>query len=136
MQQRQDDLKRLRTSGPTGDNLDGSRRCITAEGDDPVGRFIAQKRDMARAEQELRRLEPLYRDLTARRAAQAVTDDGFHEEILSITADTWAESESFVALVARFECTPEGGRGPRHPRALEEETCGEALGRDDGTLTR
>ena len=119
MQQRQDDLKRLRTSGPTGDNLDGSRRCITAEGDDPVGRFIAQKRDMARAEQALRRLEPLNRDLTARRAAQAVTDDGFHEEILSITADTWAESESFVALVAGFDCTPEGAAGLGIPEPLK-----------------
>ena len=121
MQQRQDDIKRLRTSGAAGDNLDGSRRDIAADGDDPVGRFIAQRRDTALAWQEMRRLARLYGDLQARRAAQDVTDDNFHEEVLCLTAENWGMCECLVPLVAGFDCTPEGAARLGIPEAVRRD---------------
>ena len=108
MQQRRDDIKRLRTSGAAGDNIDGSRTDIAADGDDPVGRFISQRKDSALAGHEMRRLACLYADLKARRAAQAITDSSFHEELLRFSAENWDMGECFVALVAGFDCTPDG----------------------------
>ena len=47
LQQRQDALKRVRTRGPANDNLDGSRKDVGADRDDPVSRFIEHMEDKA-----------------------------------------------------------------------------------------
>ena len=127
MQQRQDDIKRLHTSGPASDNLDGTRKDTAADGDNPVGRFIDQRREAALRQKETRQFASLVAALKARRSAEVITGDEFHDELLSFTSSHLFKGQCLVKLFIGSNATPEGAAALRIAESDRRERAEQAV---------